>query len=147
MVHPPKTAETPSIGEVHLHLREIMFEFRVVLAKRDATRRQVARLLKELTQQVLDHFAHEESGGYFAEAIAAAPRLSERADALLAEHARMAEQLVELRQRAAVETSGVRWWHALEHEFAIFLNRFSAHEEAENHLLQEAFHDDIGAED
>jgi hypothetical protein len=59
----------------------------------------------------------------------------------------MAAQLVELQHRAAEDISGIRWWHALEHEFAIFLNSFSAHEEAENHLLQEAFHDDIGAED
>jgi len=147
MVHTPKTAKTPSIGEEHLHLREIIFEFRVVLATRDATRRQVATRLKELTQQVLDHFDHEESGGYFGEAIDAAPRLSERADALLAEHAQMAEQLVALQHRAATQISSTRWWHALESDFIDFMDRFSAHEKAENALLQEAYFDDIGAED
>jgi len=96
---------------------------------------------------VLDHFDHEESGGYFAEAIDAAPRLSERADALLAEHAQMAEQLVELQHRAAMQTTGARWRHALDHGFVDFMDRFLAHEEAENKLLQEAYFDDIGAED
>lgn len=147
MAHPPKPAEVPSVGEEHRHLREIIFEFRVVLATRDATRRQVAMRLKELTQQVLNHFDHEETGGYFGEAIDTAPQLSERADALLAEHAQLAEKLVALQHRADTQISSTRWWHALEQDFNDFMDRFSAHEKAENALLQEAYFDDIGAED
>jgi len=142
----PKTDAQP-ISLEHVHLRELLLSVRETLATGDAERERLAGRLDELAEQVLDHFEHEEEGGYFAEVIGVAPRLCERANALLREHAEMARHLSEMRHCAAERSRRSRWWEELREEFEKFFERFSAHEAAENVLLQEAYWDDIGAED
>jgi hypothetical protein len=59
----------------------------------------------------------------------------------------MTAQLVELQELVTKSSVNGRRWPEVEEMFARFLDLFAAHEAAENALLQEAYGDDIGAED
>jgi hemerythrin len=131
----------------HDRLRHVVEAVQEVLATRKASSDVVAAMLRELTANVLDHFNFEEEGGYFADAIERAPRLSEHAEHLLSQHAVMTAQLVALEEHAARQESDEQWWTKLNAMFANFLEAFLAHETEENVLLQTAFNEDIGAED
>ena len=100
-----------------------------------------------MSESVLDHFRHEEDGGYFREAIEIAPRLSERADGLLAQHPQMASQLVALQEHASKNDSSEKWWQPLNDMFDRFLHHFYEDVVAEYELLYDAYNVDIGAED
>lgn len=141
------TEHPAKVLEEHASLWEILDEARAALAERRARPQSIAEMLDELAQHVLDHFRHEETGGYFAEAIDVAPRLSERADDLLRQHPRLAAQLAQLRQYARRNDPSEAWWLRLSEMFTQFVSRFSEHECAENELLQDAYSTDIGAED
>jgi hemerythrin-like domain-containing protein len=135
------------LGDEHACLREMLDNIRSTLIARNASRSAVAAMFQQLSLVVLEHFEHEEQGGYFTEVIERAPRLSERADALLSEHPAMATQLVTLRTFAARRDEPVQWFASLSEMFERFVECFRAHETAENQLVQEAYSDDIGAED
>lgn len=131
----------------HCHLRELLQSVHKTLAARRTGRDTIVAMLHELAKEVLEHFEHEETGGYFADAIDIAPRLSERAEELLGQHPCLAEQLAVMRRHADRAESNDRWWSELHRKFSEFSDCFRAHEAAENVLLLEAYNDDIGAED
>ena len=141
----PTPAE--SLREEHAYLQEVLPRVWQALAARTAKPQKVVDMLEDLAQHVLDHFEHEEQGGYFADAIQAAPRLRKRIKGLLAEHTQMALQLIALHQCAASDSTGSSWWQELEAGFEAFYERFTAHEAAENRLSQEVYGDDIGTGD
>jgi len=135
------------LGNEHACLSEMLDNIRRTLAARNESRSAIAAKFQELNLVVLEHFEHEEQDGYFREVIERAPRLSERADALLSEHPAMAARLVALQTLAARRDEAVRWSTSLGKMFERFVECFRAHEYAENQLIQEAYTDDIGAED
>lgn len=135
------------IMDEHVHLRHLLDEFGELLAARRATGAAVAAIFEQLQRAILAHFEHEEEGGYFAQALDAAPRLSERAAQLLAEHLEMAAELVALRNHARQAGSSWQWWEELNEMFNGFVQGFEKHEAEENTLLHEAYNVDIGAED
>lgn len=138
---------TESLREEHAYLKEVLPRVRQALATRTARPQKVVDMLEDLAQHVLDHFEHEEQGGYFADAIQAAPRLRRRIKVLLGEHTQMSLQLIALHQCAASDSAGSSWWQELEAGFEEFCERFTAHEEAENRIAQEVYGDDIGTGD
>jgi iron-sulfur cluster repair protein YtfE (RIC family) len=141
----PSAAE--SLREEHACLMELFPRVREVLAARTAKPQKVVDLLEHLAQHVLDHFEHEERGGYFTEAVQAAPQLHKQIKALLNEHTEMALQLIALHQHAASGPAKSDWWRKLEEGFEAFHERFTAHEEAENWVALVAYGDDIGTGD
>lgn len=136
-----------SLCDEHLRLREMLESVRRALSQRPAPRHELGLLFRELVQHILEHFKHEEAGGYFAAVIETAPQLRERAGELLLQHPEMTAQLVELQELATKSSVNERRWREVEEMFAQFLDLFAAHEAAENALLQKAYGDDIGAED
>jgi hypothetical protein len=131
----------------HLQLREVFQETGQLLGGGPTSQQVLVGTLRAVMQLVLDHFEHEEESDGFAAVVAAAPHLHDRAQALLLEHPRLADQLLAVLQRAAYEEeSRARQW-AVAAGFDAFVQAFAAHEAAENVLLQEAYGDDIAAED
>jgi hypothetical protein len=135
------------IGDEHAALHEMLQAIQTAMRERRLGRESLAQAVAEVKRQVVEHFDHEECGGYFAEALEAAPHWSERAAGLLAEHAAMAGELEMFCKQVGESLAGPSDWHALEQCFARFVARFQAHETAENELLQAAYGEDIGSAD
>jgi len=138
---------TEKILDEHHHLRARLEEAQQVVAARQAGRQTVVEVIDALEREVLEHFQHEERGGYFSDAIAAAPRLSAKAKKLFQEHAVLATQLDELRRSLAAREPDAAWWDDIANRFARFADLFRRHEFAENALLQDAYIEDIGSSD
>jgi Hemerythrin HHE cation binding domain len=134
---------------VHEHecLHQALRELRQLLEER-CPKKDVARALTEFVGHVKSHFVHEEENdGFFEGVVDQAPRLKERADALLDEHAVMTSKLEKMQQHLTAGDESDVWWSILDEKFESFWELYCCHERSENELLQEAFHDDIGAED
>lgn len=136
-----------SLCDEHLRLREMLESVRRAISYRPAPRHELGLLFRELAQHIFEHFEHEEAGGYFAAVIETAPQLRDRAGELLGQHPEMTAQLFELQEVVTNRSVNEQWWREVEELFARFLDLFARHEAAENALLQEAYGDDIGAED
>ena len=134
---------------VHEHecLHQTLGDLRWLLEDRRSSEK-VAQALAEFADHVQAHFVHEEEvEGFFDSVIDQAPRLQPRAAALIEEHATMSHELAKLQQHADEGVGSDDWWASLNEEFGAFWQLFCRHERFENDLVQEAFHDDIGAED
>ena len=118
------------------------------LTERIATAAEVGELLLQLGDRLAKHFATEEDGGYFAEALTHAPQLVAKANQLLAQHPMMctrAQELVSAVQIPPPKES--EWWEETTRRFRAFRDELSKHETRENVLLQEAYGRDIGSHD
>jgi len=93
------------------------------------------------------HFDQEETSGFFKEIVERAPRLSDRADALIQEHAELRETIRQLVEQARKNRKSSNWWDETEDAFHDFSKRLMRHESEENSLLQEAYGVDIGSQD
>jgi hypothetical protein len=112
--------------------------------------RRLANLLGKLRDRLAMHFSLEESFGYFEDAVAVAPRLSRRAEALRSEHSELFVQCQQLAERAEGllyhETSS-RAIEPLAADFTAFCGRLRRHEDSENELVMQALAEDIGVGD
>jgi hypothetical protein len=134
-------------SEEHGHLRKLLQQASDYLSRRQASRAQLTETLVELRRELLDHFQHEESGGYFREVVSIAPRLKGRADALLAQHLDLKARLDRLQSLAQQDEQNESWWQEIIAEFGGFFREFDEHERGETALLQEAYTRDIGTDD
>ena len=131
----------------HQMMRSLLQQTSALLASRADSLQPVVRLLQQLNEHAVKHFAHEEEGGYFQEAIAAAPRLANRAEQLEQQHPALAAALAGLLAQAEEGDGSEQCWQALTYRFEDLAQRLRQHEANENKLVQEAFNTDIGAED
>lgn len=143
----PKIASQHETIDEHLRLREELEVIRTALATKQVSRTAIADMMRQLRMLVLEHFRHEERGGYFTGALEMAPHLTHRADDLLGQHPQMADLLAALVDESATQDSGRRWRNEVDERFSKFLTIFLAHEAGEQALLLEAYNDDIGAQD
>jgi len=129
-------------------LRALIAAIGEALERRSATVDEVSDMLAMLGDRLVKQFAVEEDGGYFAEAIMHAPQLVSKANALLAQHPKMCLVAKNLASdlRACKETSD-DWWLRTAELFRAFRDELVQHESQENVLIQEAYHQDIGATD
>jgi hypothetical protein len=111
---------------------------------------KLAELLARLRDQLAMHFTLEEAYGYFTEAVGVAPRLSNRAAELVAQHGPLYREIVAVAEAADVarhmndeEFSTLK----LSRRFRAFLTTFLEHEENENSLIIDAFDQDLGTGD
>jgi hypothetical protein len=114
--------------------------------------RQIVNDLTLLRDQLAMHFTLEDAFGYFEDAIAEAPRLSDRAKQLHAEHEGLFREICELVEYAETvlyreRPSGYSQQTDLAVTFYQFHARFQEHETRENELILDAFDDDIGVGD
>ncbi|MGH7194249.1 MAG: hemerythrin domain-containing protein [Candidatus Saccharimonadales bacterium] len=105
--------------------------------------REAVEAIAALEEHLEHHFRVEEAGGYLEEALAVAPRFSDLAEKLLAEHpvllARMAETTA-LARRATAEPVLV---DALKKQVSELLGNLVVHETAENRIVQQALNSGI----
>ncbi len=136
-----------AVLEQHHRLRELLSAIETRLVEQSGTFEEVCGLLAKLGDQLVKHFATEEEGGYFSEALEHAPRLFERANALMAQHPLMlreAKALADLAPGGGDPAAIEKWWAETRSRFLAFKAELMRHEHHENVVLQEAFHTDIG---
>lgn len=115
-----------------------------------ATIRRLGALLANLRDQLAMHFSLEEAFGYFDDALEVAPRFSELADTLRAEHGALFEEICLLSEAAEqlfYRENSTRTIRHIVFALADFQHRFARHESRENELILQALHDDIGVGD
>ena len=98
--------------------------------------------LASLTKHLRHHFEQEEEGGYLEEALSAAPRFSQEAAILVAQHPvmlRQANQALEF-ARSVDDASA---WDKLKNEVKSLIAAMIAHETAENKIVQQALNTDV----
>jgi hypothetical protein len=106
--------------------------------------------LDELREHLGMMFALKETGGYLDDVVAATPPLSEKADALKAQHALLFEDLSRLIDQCDEDLSRGRWgrsWKLAEMTFENFCEQLREHEMGEAVLVQEAFNQETGVGD
>ncbi len=135
------------IREEHRQLASLLEQIDSALAERSGPISEVVDLLGQLGHQLTKHFQSEEAGGYFAEALHEAPRLFERANALMVQHPKMTKRSRMLAGAADPETEPDLWWEQTAERFAAFRAELREHEREEDRLIQEAFTRDIGSHD
>jgi hypothetical protein len=127
-------------------------------------RRRIAKLLKELRDQLAFHFALEEAYGYFDQAVDVAPHAAALADELRKEHEVLYQSICELAEYAeywilrqvlhdaalrgdsARERSSEPSFQRILARYQQFDDQLQEHESKENALILEAFDTDIGGE-
>jgi hemerythrin len=130
--------------EEHAQVRDILQQIHNTLALRQSGPQNVTEQLGELKEHVQRHFAHEEAGGYFADVIAEAPRLTATVDALLQQHSEFVQILDGMRESLRRGSNSNESWDGTASQFDEFVRQFLKHERAEVRLVQEAFCRDIG---
>ena len=91
-----------------------------------------------------EHFRFEEQNGYMDAVRVNQPRLEHTIQQLAEEHRQLMQSLDALIEEAAAARSLGEPFHAAVRSW---IERVQAHEERENDLVQDAFNQDIGAED
>jgi len=97
----------------------------------------------ELQRHLLDHLRQEEDQGALDEALSFAPRFHAEVRRLAGEHPGLAGDLREILVTARAALRNPADWGVIAVETESFLQRLSAHETAENRVLQEAFDTDL----
>jgi len=143
---PQDPSSYDAVVEQHRRLRELLSQIQTALDQRQIGMAEVGDLLARLGDQLIRHFALEESGGYLCEALLHAPQLVRRANDLLAQHPKMARQARSLAAEP-VAAAGGDWWGETHQRFTAFAHELREHERREDRLLQEAYTHETHASD
>lgn len=147
------SSESPELGKLqevqqqHRTLTDLLNQIETMLEHRSGPIDEVVRLIGRLGDQLIKHFETEEAGGYFAEALAHAPQLFERANALMLQHPKMTQSSRKLAGALDPEVSPEAWWEQTVERFRAFRTELHEHERAEDGLIQEVYLRDIGSHD
>lgn len=106
---------------------------------RDATTEDIVRVLKQIRNEMAQHFKEEEAGGCLEEAVSRCPRLGPQAERVQAEHPDLLAQIDRLIAQALDSQHTVENRVAFEREFDELVELLHAHEAAENDLLRQGF--------
>lgn len=101
-----------------------------------------AEALAALTKHLRHHFEQEEEGGYLEEALSAAPRFSQEAAVLLAQHPVMLQQANQVLELAR-STSDAAAWEKLKNDVKSLIAAMIAHETAENKIVRQALNTEL----
>ena len=141
------------IKEDDVMLRQLLHQVRRRLSEGrwlDHPARDTWQLLEQLRDQLATHFTLEEACGYMESSLEQSPELSEQAARLRNEHGPLFLLLCEICERCAegVHTrKGLRWLGRVAMRFWEFDARFRKHEQQEEALILQAFHQDTGVGD
>ena len=140
-----------TVRSQHFALRQQIRALEEVFAEPDGAAEEYARktqaLLEGFDSALRDHFAVEEEGGYLADILKVAPRLSRRAAHLEQNHKEFSERLESLLALARYAVEAPDDWERVRTGLEGFLQALRAHEDKENELVHEAFLDDLGSGD
>lgn len=134
--------------ELHLVISRLSSQLREVPSPADW--KIAVDLFHKLRDCLGMHFALEEGYGYCEDAIAVAPRLSVRANALRSEHEPLfvrVQQLVERAEQSLYQNPDAVTWGELPSRYQAFVEAFETHERAECDLILEAYDLDLGSGD
>lgn len=143
------------IKDDNVHLNELLTATAAAFGNIESRRIQhkdLANLLGRLRDQLATHFSLEEFFGYFDDAIDSAPRLSDAAKKLRAQHDVLYLKITDLAEDAELlsfvsSTSSAYAIGSLADRFKSFHRQLQEHEECERELIMSAFYDDIGCGD
>ncbi len=139
-----------TIRSQQLALRQRIRALEEVFAEPDAAEeyaRKTLTLLEGFDSALREHFAVEEEGGYFADVLKVAPRLSRRAARLEQNHKEFSEHLEALLALVQYAIDARDAWERVTTGVERFLRELRAHEDDENELVREAFMVDLGRGD
>jgi hypothetical protein len=143
----PGQYPTRAIDLEHAELKTLVESFTDVCRKTNRNQREVQTFADKLAKAVAEHFALEERGGYFADAVRRAPHLQPTATELQAQHEPLLESLEALRALARLGVKSEAGWVRMQAELDQFADELLKHEAGERALLQRAYAQDIGAGD
>ncbi|MHC4875545.1 MAG: hemerythrin domain-containing protein [Planctomycetota bacterium] len=106
---------------------------------------ELADRISDIREHLREHFDVEERDGYLGPALAVAPRYSEEADELRAQHVTFLQTLDSMASR--LRTGDPEVWNSICDEVEKFVDDLQTHEHLENDIVQAAFTDDTGAGD
>lgn len=135
------------VSQEHKLMRALLDQTQKAVHAPDTSPAELRRLVLEVVHRVCGHFWHEEKGGYMRPALEVAPHLAHQAEQLRAEHAKLLDQLEELRRLVEVPQKLELVKSRLPDLFESFLAKYRTHEAAEDALMQEAFQCDISQGD
>jgi hypothetical protein len=141
------------IKDDHHELRQLIHHTSAMIDRSGPVEIEYPRLVEMFTKlrdQLAMHFSLEEAYGYFEDAIAVAPHLCRRAEALRGQHFDLFAELcrlVESAEQLLFEKQPERKLQRVSENYRVFLSHFREHEMLECDLILEAFNDDIGTGD
>ncbi len=145
------SAERTPLGSQQLALRQQIRALEELFAEPDGAgaerSRKTLTLLEGFDSALREHFAVEEEGGYFADVLKVAPRLSRRAARLEQNHREFSERLEALLALVQYAIDARDAWERVTTGVERFLRELRAHEDDENELVREAFMVDLGRGD
>jgi hypothetical protein len=112
-------------------------------------RRAVVASLRFLRDHLHEHFVQEERGGFLEEAVARVPRLSRAVRSIVGQHASLLAELDGVIEGldsppAADDATAQASWQRAGDAFAEFAAHMTAHERAENTVVQDGYNEDLG---
>lgn len=150
MVGEEALAFAKAFAAEHREMRQLVAALRDAVNRNRPWSREVAReavqAAEAMREHLHHHFAQEEEGGYLEQALAMAPRFSEEAQVLLAQHALMLEFIDRVVEGAKGAVEDCELWPQLRLQVKDLLRKLSAHEGAENRIVQQAFNAGIEVE-
>ena len=139
------------IKEDNFRVRELFHECSAaVTCPRGDADRLMVRLLWQLRDQLAMHFALENAFGYLTDVVDYAPRLCDRALAMIRQHDDLFLslcELIEVAEELAYDKSLASRRADVANGFLSFRRRFEEHEREENRLLFDVFSDEVGGGD
>lgn len=130
----------------HKYLKELLARIGQALSDRSPPE-TISAQLNELADRLVQHFALEEEGGYFTEAVKRSPHLSTRAEGLMAQHGKLQSLSRQLAEGAQADQGLPRWWTETRTRFDALRESLLKHESGEDSFLLEAYNQDLGAND
>ncbi len=106
---------------------------------------ELADRISDIREHLQEHFDAEERDGYLGPALTTAPRYSEEADELRAQHVTFLQALDSMTSR--LRSGDQEVWNSICGEVEKFVDDLQTHEHRENNIVQAAFTDDTGAGD
>ena len=143
----PEFKAFEEVCEAHRKLRARLATIEKALENRTVSIAEISDMLAQLADQLIKHFACEEEGGYFAEALIEAPQLVSHANRLMLQHPKMTAEARELAGVADADAFPDLWWKQTQEQFIAFKEELLRHEKKEDGLIQEAMNRDIGSND
>jgi len=128
----------------HRELCEMVEHLRKLLAEGRTSQAMIVERLQDLSAMLLEHFRHEETGGYFAESLRVAPHIADRVESLLSQHPQMMDLLASLIDNSIGQEPIRQRWQKVDTGYAHFVSLFLSHEAAETALLQDVHLNDLG---
>jgi hemerythrin len=143
----PAIASLDAIAEEHEALANLYAQILDALQAAPGQLFPAIGLLDDLVVRLVEHFAHEEQGGYYSYVVEMAPWQASTVNELKRQHAVFLRLVVRIARVVRLANKSKHWSEAARKDFAEFLRRIVEHEAREYRLVQEVYILDVAAAD